>query len=649
MQRTLRSKRLRALLWQASGGVCPRCGGPLGDDWQADHIVPWKQSQRTNVHEMQALCAECNRKKGATMERTFQREARELCQRIKAYTSGAREVLVEVVPGGGKSVLPVILASELVPSRADAVCWIVPRQSLQEQAEAVFQDELFRRMFNHGLEIRQSTNDLDPCRGKVGFVTTYQAVQANPEALKHEFSRGRRYILVLDEPHHVEEGGVWHRALQPLVERSTLLVLMSGTMERGDGKRIAFVPYEEKIGGALVDFSPTATRAVLRYPRQTALREHAVKPLHFHHVDARAEWIDRQGATQRRESFEHAGKHDTASMIWTALRTEYAYQLLEKTVEDWRITQEANPRAKLLVVAATIGTARDYLKRLRKMGVPRADIATSDESEAARQAIRRFKRANAEAGSLEALVTVQMAYEGLDVQAITHVACLTHIRSRPWIEQMLARAARVDRSADLAYELQFGSVWGPDDVLLRDILGKIRAEQAAFIQERSDAAARDAASRAEDEEAQQVVPIASEAGARRMVDLGTGDSVDAVHTTDIEAIARQLGIRADAVQLMRFHEAMLNRERVHGGLFPKPIGPVPAASSVLPSQREASLRASIETACRRLDRQRGVEPGTHNRLVVAEFKKSRREMSEDELSRVWRWLQDTEARDGAPA
>lgn len=62
--RTLRSKRLRNLLWVAAGGCCAICRAPLGADWQADHIVPWWKSRRTNVHEMQALCAACNREKG---------------------------------------------------------------------------------------------------------------------------------------------------------------------------------------------------------------------------------------------------------------------------------------------------------------------------------------------------------------------------------------------------------------------------------------------------------------------------------------------------------------------------------------------------------------------------------------------------------
>ena len=63
--RALRSKRLRAALFIAADGRCRVCGDELGSGWHADHVVPWCVSKRTNVNEMQALCAKCNLKKGA--------------------------------------------------------------------------------------------------------------------------------------------------------------------------------------------------------------------------------------------------------------------------------------------------------------------------------------------------------------------------------------------------------------------------------------------------------------------------------------------------------------------------------------------------------------------------------------------------------
>jgi 5-methylcytosine-specific restriction endonuclease McrA len=64
MGRFLRSKRDRALLWYAAEGLCLECREPLTESWEADHRVAWRLTFRTNVHEMQALCRQCNRKKG---------------------------------------------------------------------------------------------------------------------------------------------------------------------------------------------------------------------------------------------------------------------------------------------------------------------------------------------------------------------------------------------------------------------------------------------------------------------------------------------------------------------------------------------------------------------------------------------------------
>jgi len=41
------------------------------------------------------------------------------------------------------------------------------------------------------------------------------------------------------------------------------------------------------------------------------------------------------------------------------------------------------------------------------------------------------------------LVTVAMAYEGLNVPKISVICCLSHIRSAPWLEQCFARANRL--------------------------------------------------------------------------------------------------------------------------------------------------------------------------------------------------------------
>jgi 5-methylcytosine-specific restriction endonuclease McrA len=68
MNRTARRFRRseRVALYFFAGGRCMRCNRPLGDDWHADHVRPWSRGGPTDVINGQALCPECNLKKGNT-------------------------------------------------------------------------------------------------------------------------------------------------------------------------------------------------------------------------------------------------------------------------------------------------------------------------------------------------------------------------------------------------------------------------------------------------------------------------------------------------------------------------------------------------------------------------------------------------------
>ena len=45
-------------------GRCQKCNAVLGDDWEADHVVPFAHGGLTDITNGQALCRSCNRKKG---------------------------------------------------------------------------------------------------------------------------------------------------------------------------------------------------------------------------------------------------------------------------------------------------------------------------------------------------------------------------------------------------------------------------------------------------------------------------------------------------------------------------------------------------------------------------------------------------------
>jgi superfamily II DNA or RNA helicase len=634
--RTLRSKRLRAALFLAANGRCRRCGKELGADWQADHVIPWSVTHRTNIHEMAALCARCNREKGARMLRKHQREFATLCEKIVGGEKLDR-LIVSVTPGGGKSLLPVIAASILIPSIADAICWVVPRQSLQIQAEYVFIEPDKRVLIPHNHNIRISTNEVDPSRGLSGYVTTYQALQSDIGLNAKEFER-RRYILILDEPHHIEDAGLWHASVAPLVRRAVLTVFMSGTWERGDGKKIAYVPYAVAPGGYILDIPIASGETFNRYGfvgygRKDALNERAIKPLRFFNLNGQVRWIDRGGQERSADSL-HTAAEETPDALYTALHTGYAFELLDQCVRDWRAYCARKPMSKMLVIAPKISRARQFLKHLAGLGIHRANIATSDDPAAAGEAIRRYKLPNADPGALDVLVTVAMAYEGLDVPQITHIALLTQIRSRPWIEQALARGVRVDSSAG-SYEEQFGYVYGPDDSLLRACIDAILLEQEPFVKDREVRATEEGNGAAEDGQRDRamIMPMWGQATDARLRDMADGSLINAAETQRLrDVMGRHLpGAWLDPILLKRMIDDYAATPRAD---------PLFEARPITASESERQLRSQIDGYIKRYEASHSMPFGTVNKEAFAHFQKRRADMTEPELRELWSWLQD---------
>jgi superfamily II DNA or RNA helicase len=634
--RLLRSKRLRALLWYTAGGKCQRCGCELPNEFAADHVVPYSVSKRTNFHEMQVLCHKCNREKGAMSLRKHQLEMLQICDQIKAGISDVRTIIASVTPGGGKSLLPVIAAARLIPIIADAICWIAPRDALRKQAEEVFGGGKYRKFLNHNHQIRAATNDHNPCRGLSGYVTTYQALNADrgTRINAQEFAT-KRYILFLDEIHHAELDKATHEAIRELVNAAKVVIFASGTFERNNGRPIAFLPYKQVEGGFTLDFENLndPKTHVIRYTRRDALVEKAIIPLHFQFVDCRAEWVDREGESRTMDSLAEAGE-DTGEGLYTALNTEYAFELLKRCLDDWQAHRQLNGRARMLVVAANIASAKRYLKWLQNMNMNVVvGIATSADTKDAKKAIERFKTHGRDA--VDILVTVAMAYEGLDVPAVTHIACLTHIRSTPWIEQMVTRAARVDGNGSLAYEHQFGFIYAPDDQLFQECIQSIKAEQEPFLREQQEQRRESGNNGNGQNELRPpvngIVPLASAATRERASGIN-GEIIDYEETQRIMTAMQKAGISGfspiQGKQFLALYESY------------QPIGDTTSEFNTLtPSQMESQLRQWIENHNRSYEGRNKLQHGTINKEIKTRFGKSRDDMTVEELKRVWGWVQ----------
>ena len=470
---------------------------------------------------------------------------RQLCELAEAIARGGvaevRDVLAAVTPGGGKSLLPVIAAARLIGAGVvERVVWIVPRDSLRLQAEEAFADPVWRRALGHALSVRAADNGRDPSRGLAGYVTTYQAIAAAP-ALHLAEARRHRTLVVTDEVHHLpalgeepagppeedadlfaaepagppaEDTSAWSRALAPVLGAARLRLHLSGTLERADGRAILWLPYRPASGrrGREVDFDAPGWR-VIGYSRAQALRDRAVLPVTFGALDGEATWSVRAEAVPGLTAADGyaaptpggrvaLGPHrlsgpmpteTTRPALFSALRTEFADALLREAflaLTELRAERRARlgPGArrglgKLLVVAPDQACARRYLDLVRAWLPParahrEARLATSSERDA-HDTLRAFRLTP----EPSILVTVAMAYEGLDAPEVAVVAALTHIRSRPWLEQMIARATRIDRHAG-PFEAQRAIVYHPDDPLFARFRRRIETEQGTLARPR---------------------------------------------------------------------------------------------------------------------------------------------------------------------
>ncbi|MFL5282958.1 MAG: DEAD/DEAH box helicase [Rhodopila sp.] len=442
--------------------------------------------------------------------RSLRRHQAQVAAIVNALAAGeaadVSDILAAVTPGGGKSLLPVIAAARLIAAGiVDRVCWVVPRDSLRLQAEEAFADAEWRAILNHAISVRAADNSYDLCRGLSGYVTTYQGIAASPGLHLQEFRR-HRYLLVVDEIHHLpaltdvtgiapreDEASGWSRAIVPLLEAARLRLLLSGTLERADGRGILWLPYRKGPRATTQEVDLAAAGwAVVGYSRAQALADKVVLPVMFGAMDGEAKWLDEDGREcGPHRLYNHWPLETTRPALFTALRTGFAEELLRHAfvaTRDLRARRRherglppgasARGLGKLLVVAPDQTVARRYLEMIRSW-VPRAQadtvrMATSSETEA-HQILASF-RLQAEPAIL---VTVAMAYEGLDAPEVAVVAALTHIRSRPWLEQMVARATRVDpRAGD--YGGQRALVYHPDDPLFAKFRHRLETEQGTL-------------------------------------------------------------------------------------------------------------------------------------------------------------------------
>ncbi len=518
--------------------------------------------------------------------RTHQQSLHEFAQ-DPACGIRTRTIIADVTPAGGKSTLPVIAGYHLIRRGiVEKICILTPRLTLRTQAEEAFVKGFLRDALDHTLEIKAASGgDINPDKGTAGFASNYQGVPTNI-ANYLDYFRRYRTLLCLDEAHHLDRDGVWHRATQPIWDLAPVRLLMSGTFSRHDGAPLAYVDYQDIGHGTYApDLTTTLAQHVIRYDWRDALHDRAIKRLETHHLDGNAKWRDPTGNVNSVDSIRNAGK-DAGAALFTAINENYATELLQAAHAHYQNHRRGNAGAKFLCVAPNIQLAKRYLRDLQRAGFDNCAIATSDDTPAALAMIERFK--GKQKPTIDGLVTVGMAYEGLDCPPITHIALLTHIRSVPWIAQAIARAMRIDEYAG-PYERQRGHVFAPDDAELLECIAKFKQGDRPLVVETHNGGGGSGGGSGGggNSSGDTIVPVDAEATTMRSVDFGTGDETDPREEDILSAAMDDVGIYGVSTIQIKQLLARIN-------CLPDDLADAPTAEPPTVSQRMAKNNHEID-------------------------------------------------------
>jgi superfamily II DNA or RNA helicase len=516
MNRRFFSRAERRVLFDLADGKCSICGEPLGEDFHADHIVPYARGGVTDVANGQAVCVRCNSAKGATMAefpydlRGWQVEA------YDAYRAGGSNVLINATPGAGKTLFALYVAHQemLITGNAKFLVVVVPTDALRIQWQ--------REATQVGIHL---ATEFDARAGLAsdyhGVVTTYQTIAARARETRlglRAITSRQRTLAVIDEIHHVGESKTWGDALTEALSPCYSRLLITGTPFRNDRNIIPFVEYETLAGGGL------QCKPNYSYGYGQALRDNVVRPVYFQTFDGDVSWFTDEGEhitaslddelPQREAAQRHRHLYNPNGDFLKTVLNDAHEQLLKLRADD--------PRAGGLIVTQDTKHAWAVARVLESIVGHQVTVVVSRDARGdfilpgviANQ-LDRYRN-----GTDDWLIAVKMVSEGVDIKRLRVGVWATNVESPLFFRQVVGRILRVDSRSE---ESQTAHMYIPRLPAIVQLAEEMEQERAHVIDD-LDSIADDLEGMDDDEEREPIRPRLTS-----MFDSTSGFAADLIH------------------------------------------------------------------------------------------------------------------------
>jgi len=582
-----------------------------GKTGHADHVKPYSKGGPTIVENCQILDPEANRKKAAFSfePRLWQRES------FRAWDDRRRgePFMLIVIPAGGKTWAALEMARRWARAATDRrIVVVVPSDNLREQWKA--------EAARFGLSLQSKEFGTDFKHGFEGAVTTYNTVAYSPLVFRR-LCHVAPTMVILDEVHHCGREKAFGRGVYEAFENTAERLLLSGTPWKTDGSVIPFVRYDG-CGVAAGDFT-------YDYPR--ALREGVVRHLVF---DFSKGAIEDSRTGEEQEFSQDITDDDAAARLKKILCPDgkFTEGLVRSAHEQLMVCRRETPDAAALAVCVDQFHAMSVASLIRDVTGSMPSVIVSDQ-DLENDTVDKFRKSSA-----EWLVSVRKVSEGTDIKRLQVLCYLTNTVTELFFRQLVGRVSRVRHDEDFeAY------VFLPSDPRLVRFAKNIENAQLQALRDDNDKELRDFD--IERREAGDDGPYVTRHDGTDVAFVD-GQEMTAAEKRYIDEIATATGVEISKAA------AVIRLDRQRGGQAEDCQSSVPQDAVAHPKEdRMNRLRKGCQKAAYRLSVLRGVKPETIHFEYKQRYRKSQKDMTEDQLGEKYEDLLqrcDMETRKATP-
>ena len=343
-----------------------------------------------------------------------------LLEEARGWEGGAK--LIVASPGAGKTTATGALISQhftMRPVRQRQVIVICPSTELRYQ----WADSLAE----WNIHLNPEWSGTEPwSRDYLGVSLTYAGVSSSATELVLRKLIRPGAVVVLDEVHHAAEQRSWGAALAKAFQYASLVIALSGTPFRSDGRRIPFIRYDDN-DVAVADFD---------YGYGHAVHDRICRPVNFHVRTGDVEWFsDEEYAAH----FDDDVPDDVARQRLRAALApnhEHVQGSLMDAYERLLTLRQTEPDAAGLAICIDAPHARAVAAALTEITGEEPELIISAEA-SAHERLRQFRTSRR-----PWVVSVRMISEGVDIPRLGVLAMLTTVRTDLHFRQAVGRVIR---------------------------------------------------------------------------------------------------------------------------------------------------------------------------------------------------------------